>query len=493
MRWIPFERRKAQRMTISSSLNASVSGLAANASRLATISDNISNSSTYGYKRAVTDFQSMVIESGQGTYSAGGVRTTTMRLIDERGALVSTSNPTDLAVRGRGMLPVTSETAVAVGNGENPLFLTTTGSFRPDAQGYLRTSGGLVLLGVTAAPDGTIPNYPRDSVDGLVPVQINANQFAGEATTRIDLSVNLPATSTREGSPGDTETLSVEYFDNLGASSNLNFLFTPVVPANGASNEWTVEIRDSESDVDADGIPDIVGEYRLVFDATRGGGGTLASVDYTDPAAPVGGPYDPVTGAFIINVDGGPMEINIGELGSSIGLTQLSDAFAPVSISKNGTPVGSLTSIEVDQNGYVRASFDIGINRVLYQIPLVDVPNVNGLETLDQQTFRVTPDSGSFFLWDAGDGPTGDIVGYALEESATDVAGELTELIQTQRAYSSNARVIQTVELSLAEPTSLPVEIIDCVLDRLLLIDLRVCSATIALLFVRILDIIRSL
>ncbi|MEL6839336.1 MAG: flagellar hook-basal body complex protein [Pseudomonadota bacterium] len=440
-------------MTISSSLNASVAGLAANASRLATISDNISNSSTYGYKRAVTDFQSMVIESGRGTYSAGGVRTTTARLIDERGALVSTSNPTDLAVRGRGMLPVTSETSVAVANGENPLFLTTTGSFRPDAQGYLRSPGGLVLLGVPALADGSIPNYPRDSIDGLVPVQINANQFAGEATTRVDLSVNLPATSTREGAPGDSESLSVEYFDNLGASSNLSFTFTPTVPANGASNEWTMEIRDSESDVDANGIPDVVGEYTLTFDATRGGGGTLANVVNT--AAGIGGPYDPATGILTIAVDGGPMEINIGEIGSSIGLTQLSDAFAPVSISKNGTPVGSLTSVEVDQNGFVRASFDIGINRVLYQIPLVDVPNVNGLETLDQQSYRVTPDSGTFFLWDAGDGPTGDIVSFAREESATDVAGELTELIQTQRAYSSNAKVIQTVDEMLQETTNI--------------------------------------
>lgn len=442
-------------MTISSSLNASVAGLAANATRLATISDNISNSSTYGYKRAVTDFQSMVIESGQGTYSAGGVRTTTGRLIDERGSLVSTSNPTDLAVRGRGLLPVTTETSVAVDNGENPLLLTTTGSFRPDDQGYLRSPGGLVLMGVPALTDGTIPNYPRDSIDGLEPVQINANQFAGEATTRVDLSVNLPATATREGSAGETETLSVEYFDNLGASSNLSFTFTPTVPTNGASNEWTMLIQDSETDVNADGIADAVGEYTLTFDDTRGGGGTLAAVGFADPLAPLGGAYDPATGILTIAVDGGPMEINIGEIGSSIGLTQLSDAFAPVSISKNGTPVGSLTSVEVDQNGFVRATFDIGINRVLYQIPLVDVPNVNGLEALDQQSYRVTTDSGTFFLWDAGDGPTGDIVSYAREESATDVAGELTELIQTQRAYSSNAKVIQTVDEMLQETTNI--------------------------------------
>ncbi|MFT5649670.1 MAG: flagellar hook protein FlgE [Yoonia sp.] len=154
-------------------------------------------------------------------------------------------------------------------------------------------------------------------------------------------------------------------------------------------------------------------------------------------------------------MDGGPLEIGIGELGQASGLTQLSDAFAPVSISKNGTPVGSLTGIEVDPNGFVRASFDTGINRVLYQVPLIDVSNVNGLESLDQQSYRVTPDSGAFFMWDAGDGPTGDIISYAREESATDVAGELTQLIQTQRAYSSNAKVIQTVDEMLQETTNI--------------------------------------
>mgnify|MGYP006184391971 CR=1 FL=1 len=50
-------------MSISSSLNAGVTGLASNASRLAAISDNIANSGTYGYKRASTDFTSMVITS----------------------------------------------------------------------------------------------------------------------------------------------------------------------------------------------------------------------------------------------------------------------------------------------------------------------------------------------------------------------------------------------------------------------------------------------
>ena len=114
-----------------------------------------------------------------------------------------------------------------------------------------------------------------------------------------------------------------------------------------------------------------------------------------------------------------------------------------------------MTAIDVDANGFVRASFDTGITRVIYQIPIVDVSNLNGLEALDQQTYRPTPDSGNYFLWDAGDGPTGDLLSYALEESTTDVAGELTDLIQTQRAYSSNAKVIQTVDEMLQETTNI--------------------------------------
>jgi flagellar hook protein FlgE len=74
---------------------------------------------------------------------------------------------------------------------------------------------------------------------------------------------------------------------------------------------------------------------------------------------------------------------------------------------------------------------------------------------LDQQTYLPSPDSGTYFLWDAGDGPTGDVVAYSREESTTDVAGELTSMIQTQRAYSSNAKVIQTVDEMLQETTNI--------------------------------------
>ena len=74
---------------------------------------------------------------------------------------------------------------------------------------------------------------------------------------------------------------------------------------------------------------------------------------------------------------------------------------------------------------------------------------------VDGSTFRPSPESGSFFLWDAGDGPTGSVKSYARQESATDIARELTDMIRTQRAYSSNAKVIQTVDEMLQETTNI--------------------------------------
>lgn len=432
-------------MTISSSLNAGIAGLNANANRLAAIADNIANSSTYGYRRTETDFHSVVLHgNAQANYSAGGVRASNMRLIDERGPLISTANATDLAIDGRGFLPVTESVALDGAGGSYPISLVTTGSFRPDADGILRTETGLVLMGWPANADGTLDTFPRDTMAALEPVRINANQYIGNPTSEVTLGVNLPASATISGASGTPHDLTVEYFGNLGTSESLDFSFTPTVPTSGASNIWTMTVRDSASG-DA-----VIGEYTLTFDPSQVAGGTLASV-----TAVSGGAYDAATGAISLTVAGGDISLKVGELGKPNGMTQLSSSFAPVSISKNGSPVASLTSVEVDENGDLYAIYDQGFTRRIYQIPVVDVPNPNGLMSLNNQTYQISAASGPFYLWNAGDGPTGALVGFSREESSTDVAAELTQLIQTQRAYSSNAKVIQTADEMLQETTNI--------------------------------------
>jgi flagellar hook protein FlgE len=431
-------------MTITSSFNSSVSGLNANAARLATISDNIANSSTYGYKRAEADFHSIVVGGeGGGVYAAGGVRTTTMRMVEERGPLIGTTNPTDISVDGRGFLPVTAIGAVNGSSGALPITLMTTGSFRADADGYLRTATGEVLTGWPADSSGAIAPTARNSTTGLVPVRIDSGGLVGNPTTEASLGVNLPATATQAGADGTPIDLSVEYYGNLGQPETLQITFTPTVPATGASNVWTMEISDSASG------GAIVGTYTLTFDATQANGGRLASVTTIG-----GGTYDPVTGMIPLTLTGGALDLRIGAPGDSV-MTQLAAGFSPTSISKNGTPVAAFDKVTIDENGRLFAVFDRGFSRQIYQIPVVDVRNPNGLIALPNQTYQLSPEAGPYFLWDAGDGPTGATVGFSREESTTDVAGELTSLIQTQRAYSSNAKVIQTVDEMLQETTNI--------------------------------------
>ena len=436
-------------MSISSSLNAGVAGLAANATRLAGIADNIANSGTFGYKRVNTEFEGMVVTAGpaSGNYSAGGVRAISSRLMDEKGGLVTSGNALDLATAGRGMLPVMPSVLLGAGLGDRPMMMTSTGSFRPDAEGVLRTDSGLVLLGWPANADGTIPTSNRDSVGALQPVILNGNQTSADPTTTISLGMNLPAVDTRFSAEGNALSTRVEYFDNLGAPESLDITFTPTVAgAVGQSNTWTMVIRDSAMDP----ASNVIGEYTLVFDDSPALGSTLASVTSVS-----GGAYDPATGTMALTVAGGPMTVGIGLLGDREGMTQLGASFKPTNVTKDGSPVGNLTTVEVDENGYMHATYDTGFVRTIYQIPLVDVPNPNGLVALSNQAYQVSPSSGSFFLWDAGDGPTGAVMGYAREGSTTDVAAELTDLIQTQRAYSSNAKVIQTVDEMLQETTNI--------------------------------------
>ena len=432
-------------MSISSSLNAGVMGLNSNASRLSTISDNIANSSTYGYKRSQVDFSSMVLQQRSLAYSAGGVRVDTYKDIAATGSLISTGNATDLAVAGRGLLPVTDQTGVNSIASERNMMLTPTGSFYADQNGNLRTQSGLFLMGWAADTDGNIGNVSRNSGIDLEPVNISASQYIASPTQNIELGINLPADATEAGASGESFPLPIEYFDNLGRAQTLTLEFSPNVPATGYSNNWTVQIFDSAGDPAAS-----IGDIDMTFTDDTTNGGRIQAVTAGNGAA-----YDPATGMISITLPHGPAEIFIGRPNDTSGITQLSAPFSPTAVTKDGAPIGDLQSVEVDENGYLQAIYNTGFRRTLYQIPIGDVPNMNGLKALDSQAYSVSADSGNLYLWDAATGPVGSVSGYALMESTTDIASELTDLIETQRAYSSNAKIVQTVDEMLQETTNL--------------------------------------
>ncbi|KCZ92217.1 flagellar hook protein FlgE [Hyphomonas johnsonii] len=432
-------------MSISSSLNAGVMGLNVNATRLSTISDNIANSSTSGYKRSQVDFSSMVINQSSGSYAAGGVRVNTFKDIASTGSLISTGNSTDIAVSGRGLFPVTDQSGLNATPSDRNMMLLPTGGFFADENGNLRTQSGLFLLGWPADASGQIGNVSRNSGINLQPVNVSQVQSTATPTTTVGLGINLPADATVAGAAANDYNLPIEYFDSLGRANSLTLQFTPTVPGSGASNAWHVEVFDSAGDPAVS-----IGNMDLTFNGTGASAGRINTA-----SAGGGATYDAATGIMSLTLPHGPVEVFVGRPNDTTGITQLASSFSPTAVTKDGAPIGKLAGVEIDDNGFMQAVYDTGQRRTMYQIPVGDVPNMNGLTARDAQAFSVSAASGSLYLWDAGTGPVGGISGYSLMESTTDIAAELTDLIETQRAYSSNAKIVQTVDEMLQETTNL--------------------------------------
>jgi len=456
-------------MSLSSSLNAGVSGLLVNSTKLATISDNIANSATPGYRRATVEFASLVTaETRSSLYTAAGVRSISFRDVETSGSLSSTSNSTDLAVAGNGMLPVTDARRVELPGNERPFMMTPTGSFRTNEVGYLVSESGLALLGFPTDSTGNLGNaVVRDGTSSLEPVRVSPFLTAAQQTTSISLGVNLPARETEFSLTGPNAVESpIQYFDSVGRENELRIVYTPVIPAadgDPPTNQWNVSFFDTNG-------PDPtapIASVDLVFDDTQGGvllnPGGVTEVDLTGSAgAPIGyspTTFDVTTGMITVQASDGdvPIDIFIGSPEPSIagGISQLDAEFAPTNIIKDGSPAGTLASLEVDERGVLLGVYDTGQRVALFQIPIADVPNMNGLTALSNQAFALSPESGNVFLHDANTGPVGSIEAFAIQQSAVDVARELTDLIATQRAYSSNATVIQTVDEMLQETTNI--------------------------------------
>lgn len=124
-------------MSLYGMMRTGVSGMNAQANRLSAVADNIANASTVGYKRAETQFSSLVLPSTGGQYNSGSVLTNVRYGISDQGGIRSTSSTTDLAIDGNGYF--------VVQGADGSTFLTRAGSFVPDKNGNLVNSAGYYL------------------------------------------------------------------------------------------------------------------------------------------------------------------------------------------------------------------------------------------------------------------------------------------------------------------------------------------------------------
>lgn len=126
--------------------------------------------------------------------------------------------------------------------------------------------------------------------------------------------------------------------------------------------------------------------------------------------------------------------------------TQFSGNYNVISADQNGAELGLRTGVEIDREGFVVAQFSNGASARLYKLPLVTFSNPNGLQEVSGTAYTKTEESGEENLREAGRGGAGFLETSTLEISNVDLADEFAKLIISQRAYSANTKIINTVD-----------------------------------------------
>lgn len=234
----------------------------------------------------------------------------------------------------------------------------------------------------------------------------------------------------------------VRIYDGLGSGHDVRFSFIKI-----ATNTWAVEAHMiPETDISTSLVDGQIATGTIVFN----GDGTLRSV-----SASLINPItinwrngaEPSTVSLDLGTAGQPFgTVGASVIGLSDGLSQFDAAYNVNFANQNGAPVGQLVSVSIGEDGIVTASYSNGETQQLYQLPLAEFANPDGLNAISGNVFSQTRESGEVNLREAGTNGTGTMVSGALEASNVDLAEQLTDMIVAQRAYQANTRVIRTTD-----------------------------------------------
>jgi flagellar hook protein FlgE len=415
-------------MSIFGMMRTATSGMNAQSNRLGTVGDNIANSSTAGYKRASTEFSSLILESGSGEYNSGSVETEVRYGISQQGGFDFTTSSTDLAIKGNGFMVVAEDTTPG-----SAAYLTRAGSFVKDGDGYLVNAAGFYLMGVPWTNPNVTPTIPANGTGGLSAVQIQTLALQADPSTAGTFNANLPQTATgvAAGSlPSDnvvgstySAKSSLIVYDNVGAKVTLDIYFTKTTTA----NEWEVAVYNQ-----ADADPTTVFPYTTAALATQ----TLT--------------FDPTTGS-LDTVLPSPTSITIPVPNGSAALvldmsktTELATTFQVLEPKVDGNAPSAVDRVEIDDTGTLYAVYKNGQREKKYLIPLASVASPDNLVPRAGNVFDLGADSGQLLVGAAGTSGFGNLVPSALEKSTVDIASELTDMIEAQHSFTANSKVFQT-------------------------------------------------
>jgi len=465
-------------MSINSALLAGVSGLVANSSALAAISDNIANVNTTAYKRNAVNFADLVTsQSVAGRYSAGGVQGVTRQYVSQQGLIQSSSSSTDLAISGDGFFVGAQKGAGLTPS--DPRLFTRAGSFHVDKDGFLVNDSGLYLQGWPQQANGTFDVNPSD-LNKMASINVKNLGAAVQQTTNVSLSANLNADQVLSAAAGSlgppvvaatysgTTTASMTDYA-AGAATGTKPDFTTemtVIDSQGGSHKFAMAFLKNSSapnvwDAEIYAIP--------ASDVTSAAGfrpGQLAkgqvkftpsgAIDLTTSTL-FGAAGAPATLSLAASTGAAPSWALAQGIGASTvtydlaNLTQYAATSTVKTVTSNGAGVGNVVGVSVGDDGIVSAIFDNSQTRNIAKIGIATFPNSDGLKAISGNGYISSIPAGQMVIKEAGLGGAGKISPSSLESSTVDLSAEFTGLISTQKAYSASSKIITTADQMLDE------------------------------------------
>jgi len=270
----------------------------------------------------------------------------------------------------------------------------------------------------------------RVASDGTKLSQTAAGGLLMVGTMTFDSSGSLENLSayTLKGSTASNGSLT-SFTPGAWTAASVNKSGYPVFAANfkSSSNASFTDEANSNSIALNLGMRDTTG---LVFDS---GDGTLASVSNSGNIG------------NLLHFTASSLKIN------STCTTNYATSSSTVFSSQNGYTAGLLSSISVDSDGVLSGTYSNGVTIELYALALATFTNLQGLNSVGDNLYTSTLDSGEATTNRANTGIAGSISGNTLESSNVDMASEMVSMIITQRGFEANSKTITTVDTMLSE------------------------------------------
>lgn len=311
---------------------------------------------------------------------------------------------------------------------------------------------GTFVFGTGAGQDGDKLGDMVNFIDNLFPnatPAINATTGKIEMTadqtgaTGLSLSIQDGAGATGStqwsqhaflastvGTGPDTADTSIEVFDQAGTAHTVTFTF---------------ERQDDGSWNITPSIPSAEGTVSGVLTGLRfNANGTISTL--------------PTTNTFSATFTGQPGQTVALDLGSPSlydGLTMFGGATTMFADSQDGYGVGQLANMSVNGDGTIQGFYSNGQVNSLGQLGIANFINENGLREVGNNMWAESANSGARTVSQGTQAGAGEVVGGSLEGSNVEIAEEFVHLIEAQRGFQANARVITTTDQVLSELVNL--------------------------------------